>query len=167
MTVKNKKARFLSAILCLALALGLLAGCGSTEAKQPEMSEVVAAVEAVVPTDGMTELDANYLKNVFKLDESQYADCCVMTTNVGTTIDEFGIFKGKDSAQAAELKAAVEEYLQFRLDSWMPEYLPEEFPEAPGRTALEPGRLRHVRYPRRRRQDRRGRRLYRLLRGLI
>lgn len=129
MTVKTKKARFLSAILCLALALGLLAGCGSTEAKQPEMSEVVAAVEAAVPTDGMTELDANYLKNVFKLDESQYADCCVMTTNVGTTIDEFGIFKGKDSAQAAELKAAVEEYLQFRLDSWMPEYLPEEFPK--------------------------------------
>ncbi len=69
------------------------------------MSEVVAAVEAVVPTDGMIQLDANYLKNVFKLDESQYADCCVMTTNVGTTIDEFGIFQGTDSAQAAELKS--------------------------------------------------------------
>lgn len=118
-------------MLCLALALGLLAACGS-EAKQPEMSEVVAAVEGVVPTEGMTQLDANYLKNVFKLDESQYADCLVMTTNVGTTIDEFGIFKGADSAQAAELKTAVEEYLQFRLDSWMPEYLPEEFPKLQG-----------------------------------
>ena len=94
--------------------------------------EVVAAVEAVVPTDGMTELDANYLKNVFKLDESQYADCCVMATNVGTTIDEFGIFKGADATQAAALKTAVEEYLQFRLDSWMPEYLPEEFPKLQG-----------------------------------
>ena len=31
MTVKTKKARFLSAILCLALALGLLAGCGEAE----------------------------------------------------------------------------------------------------------------------------------------
>lgn len=115
-------------MLCAALALGLLAGCGS-EAAQPEMSDVVAAVEAVVPTDGMTQYDANYIKNVFKLEESDYADCCVMATNVGTTIDEFGIFKGADSAQAAELKTAVEEYLQFRLDSWMPEYLPEEFPK--------------------------------------
>lgn len=128
MTKRTKKVKILSALLCAALALGLLAGCGS-EAAQPEMSDVVAAVEAVVPTDGMTQYDANYIKNVLKLEESDYADCCVMATNVGTTIDEFGIFKGKDSAQAGELKTAVEEYLQFRLDSWMPEYLPEEFPK--------------------------------------
>ena len=94
--------------------------------------EVVAAVEAVVPTDGMTQYDANYIKNVFKLEEGDYADCCVMATNVGTTIDEFGIFKGADETQAAALKTAVEEYLQFRLDSWMPEYLPEEFPKLQG-----------------------------------
>lgn len=131
MTIRTKKVKYLSALLCLALALGLLAGCGS-ESAQPEMSDVVAAVEAVVPTDGMTQLDASYIKNVFKLEESDYADCLVMSTNVGTTIDEFGIFKGKDSAQAAELKTAVEEYLQFRLDSWMPEYLPEEFPKLQG-----------------------------------
>lgn len=128
MTKRTKKVKILSALLCASLALGLLAGCGS-EAAQPEMSDVVAAVEAVVPTDGMTQYDANYIKNVFKLEESDYADCCVMATNVGTTIDEFGIFKGKDSAQAGELKTAVEAYLQFRLDSWMPEYLPEEFPK--------------------------------------
>lgn len=129
--MRTKKVKYLSALLCLALALGILSGCGS-EAAQPEMSEVVTAVEAVVPTENMTELDANYLKNVFKLEEGDYADCLVMTTNVGTTIDEFGIFKGVDSTQAAELKTAVEEYLQFRLDSWMPEYLPEEFPKLQG-----------------------------------
>lgn len=129
--MRTRKVKYLSALLCLALALGILSGCGS-EAAQPEMSEVVSAVEAVVPTDNMTELDANYLKNVFKLEEGDYAECRVMTTNVGTTIDEFGIFKGADSAQAAELKTAVEEYLQFRLDSWMPEYLPEEFPKLQG-----------------------------------
>lgn len=130
--MRTGKIKFLSALLCLALALGLLSGCGSEAAVQPEMSEVVSAVEAVVPTDNMTELDANYLRNVFKLEEDDYADCLVMTTNVGTTIDEFGIFRGADSSQAAELKTAVEEYLQFRLDSWMPEYLPEEFPKLQG-----------------------------------
>ena len=108
MTKRTRNVKFLSALLCAALALGLLAGCGS-EAAQPEMSEVVAAVEAVVPTDGMTQYDANYIKNVFKLEEGDYADCCVMATNVGTTIDEFGIFKGADATQAAALKTAVEE----------------------------------------------------------
>lgn len=131
MTKRTRNVKFLSALLCAALALGLLAGCGS-EAAQPEMSDVVAAVEAVVPTDGMTQYDANYIKNVFKLEEGDYADCCVMAKNVGTTIDEFGIFKGADATQAAALKTAVEEYLQFRLDSWMPEYLPEEFPKLQG-----------------------------------
>ena len=129
MTIRTKKVRLVSALLCLALALGLLSACGSKETAQPELSEVVAALEAVVPTEGMVQLDANYLKNVFKLEESQYAACCVMSTNVGTSIDEFGIFQGADSSQAAELKSAVEAYLQFRLDSWMPEYLPEEFPK--------------------------------------
>ena len=81
MTKRTRNVKFLSALLCAALALGLLAGCGS-EAAQPEMSEVVAAVEAVVPTDGMTQYDANYIKNVFKLEEGDYADCCVMATNV-------------------------------------------------------------------------------------
>lgn len=122
-----RKAAFLTA-LALALCI-ILSACGSKAAAEPEMSEVVAAVEAVVPTDGMTELTGSYLENVFKLTEDKYADCYVMSTNVGTSIDEFGIFKGADEAQAAELKAAVEAYLQFRLDSWMPEYLPEEFPK--------------------------------------
>ena len=36
--------KLLALLLTLTLSLGLLAGCGSTEAKQPEMSEVVAAV---------------------------------------------------------------------------------------------------------------------------
>lgn len=125
-----RKAALLTA-LALALCL-LLSACGSKAAAEPEMSEVVAAVEAVVPTDGMTELTGSYIENVFKLTEDKYADCYVMSTNVGTTIDEFGIFKGADEAQAAELKSAVEAYLQFRLDSWMPEYLPEEFPKLQG-----------------------------------
>lgn len=122
-----KKAALLTA-LALALCI-ILSACGSEAAAEPEMSEVVAAVEAVVPTDGMVELTGSYLENVFKLTGEQYADCHVMSTNVGTSIDEFGIFKGADEAQTAELKAAVEAYLQFRLDSWMPEYLPEEFPK--------------------------------------
>ena len=152
-------------MLCAALALGLLAGCGS-EAAQPEMSEVVAAVEAVVPTDGMTQYDANYIKNVFKLEESDYADCCVMATNVGTTIDEFGIFKGADEHPgrgAQDRRGGVSPVPARLLDARVPA---RGVPEAPGRAALGRGRLCDVRHPLRRRQGRRRRGIHRLLRGL-
>lgn len=79
-----------------------------------------------------------------------------MSTNVGTSIDEFGIFQGADSSQAAELKSAVEAYLQFRLDSWMPEYLPEEFPKLQSAKLWTRGKLCDVRHSRGRHPGRRG-----------
>lgn len=48
---------------------------------------------------------------------------------MGTNIDELGLFKGADASQAERLKTAVTDYLQLRLNSWMPEYLPDEFPK--------------------------------------
>ncbi len=77
----------------------------------------------------MAQMDFGYIENMFKLSDGDYERCLVMATNVGTTIDEFGLFKGADSAQAEALHTAVKDYLQLRLDAWMPEYLPEEFPK--------------------------------------
>ncbi len=117
-------------LLVLALCLGTLSACGSDDgAVDPGFDTVAAAIEGAVSTDGMAQADANYIENMFKLTESDYEQCLVMITNVGTTIDEFGVFKGADSTQAEALHTAVQDYLQLRLDSWMPEYLPEEFPK--------------------------------------
>ncbi len=100
-----------------------------TQAADPGFDNVVSAIEGAVPTDGMAQMDSGYIENMFKLTAGDYEQCLVMSTNVGTTIDEFGLFKGADSAQAEALHTAVKDYLQLRLDAWMPEYLPDEFPK--------------------------------------
>ena len=122
--------KYTGIILALVMCLTLLAACVSeNEAVDPGFDTVVEDIEAVVSTDGMAKMDSEYIENMFKLTTDDYEQCLVMSTNVGTTIDEFGIFKGTDSAQAESLHAAVNDYLQLRLDAWMPEYLPEQFPK--------------------------------------
>lgn len=123
--MKKPVALILSAILCLSL----LSACGSEAPVDPGFDAVEAAVEAVVPTDGMAAQGSSYISNMFKLEEGDYEQCLVMVTNVGTSIDEFGLFKGSDATQAEALHTAVKDYLQFRLDAWMSEYLPDEFPK--------------------------------------
>ena len=82
-------------LLALAMCLSLLAACGGgNDAVDPGFDNVVAAVEGAVSTDGMAQMDANYIENMFKLTTDDYEQALVMATNVGTTIDEFGLFKG-------------------------------------------------------------------------
>lgn len=114
--------------LVCALALCLLAACGS-EAAEPEFGDVTAAIDSAVDTSSMTEADASYIQGMFGLREGDYEACRVLLTGVGTNIDEIGLFKGADTSQAEQLKTAVTDYLQLRLNSWMPEYLPDEFPK--------------------------------------
>jgi len=115
-------------ILATALIVTLLSACGSS-AKDPGLDTVVNAVDAAVGNSEMIQVDANYIANMLKLGTESYAECTVKLSNIGTTIDEFGIFKGSDEAQAKDIETALNEYLRFRLSVWMEEYLPEEFPK--------------------------------------
>lgn len=115
-------------IIPIILIVCLLAGCGA-EAVDPGMDTITDTVAAAVGSDGMVDIDEAYVSNMMKLDSSSYAEFVAKRVNVGTSIDEYGIFKGADSDQAAALKTAVQAYLQLRLDSWMSEYLPEELPK--------------------------------------
>ncbi|NCB51827.1 MAG: DUF4358 domain-containing protein [Clostridia bacterium] len=117
-------------LLAAVLALCLLAACGNKTEYEPVMSDVVAAVDAAIGNDGsMTAVDENYIKGSMKMDVADYEDYTVKINTMGVNIDEYGVFKGSDSAQAAEIETAVEDYLQMREDTWMPEYMPEEFPK--------------------------------------
>mgnify|MGYP001861266732 FL=1 len=128
----------LSILLLCAIALCLTAACGS-DAAEPAFDEVESAIDSAVDTSSMTEADSSYLQGMFGLEEGDYEACRVLITGVGTTIDEIGLFKGADAAQAEELKTAVTDYLQLRLNSWMPEYLPDEFPKLQNARLYEQG----------------------------
>ncbi len=112
------------------MCLAALAACGTDSgAADPGFEAVAEAVKAAAGTDGMAEQSEDYIANMFKLDSGSYADALVMIANMGTTIDEYGIFHGSDAAQTEALQTAVNDYLQLRLDAWRPEYMPEEFPK--------------------------------------
>jgi len=64
-----------------------------------------------------------------QMDVTDYADYIVNINAYGTSVDEFGIFKGSDKAQTTAIADAVKTYLQLRIDTWIPEYMPEEFPK--------------------------------------
>ena len=111
----------ISILLAAALALCLLAGCGKKAVSEPDMSALADLVDAAIGNEGaLVETDANYIN---------YAAYTVKINTIGIAIDEYGIFKGADEAQAKDIKTAVENYLQLREDTWMKEYRPEEFPK--------------------------------------
>ncbi len=94
------------------------------------MEAVVSALDAALGKgDSLVAVDANYIKGYMKIDVADYEGYAVKINAYGANIDEYGVFKAKDSSQAKEVKSAVEGYLQLRVDSWMDQYMPEEKPK--------------------------------------
>lgn len=125
--MKNKR-RFGAAVLALTMLM-LLCACGSG-AKDVPIEDVTAAVdEALGKGDSLVAVDENYIKGYMKMDVADYEGFTVKINAYGANIDEYGVFRAKDSSQAKEVESALKSYLQLRLDSWMDEYMPEEKPK--------------------------------------
>ena len=91
------------------------------------MSASVAAV--LSEKDALVSAPETYISGSMKMDVSNYDGYDVKINSQGVNIDEYGIFKAKDNTQVAALEQAVNDYLQFRKDIWMDEYMPEEYPK--------------------------------------
>ncbi len=121
-------------IICILLALAALLGLGACGKKSAWRSDVpLSALADVVEQhlDGgsLAAMQESYLKGAMKLDPAIFADWLVKINAYGANIDEYGIFKAPDEAGVAAVKQAAESYLQFRRDTWMEEYMPEEKPK--------------------------------------
>lgn len=116
-------------ILAVVIMISLFSACGGSGAKDPGFETVANGISAASGLSGLIEVDANYIANMLKLGEGDYAECKVMLSNTGTSIDEYGVFRGSDEEQAKAIETALNDYLQFRLSVWMEEYLPEELPK--------------------------------------
>lgn len=117
-------------ILSVVLIIGLFCACGASDSvEDPGFDSVYGAVSAAVGNSEMISANENYIANIFGLGADDYEDCAVMLSNIGTSIDEYGVFKGADADQTKALEKAAKDYLKFRLDAWMEEYLPEEYPK--------------------------------------
>ena len=123
----------IAASALLLAALLALAACGGSD-KEEYKSDVATAdiagqVSASLESDSLIAMDDSYLTNAMQLDPAMFADYTVMVNSKGVNIDEFGIFKAPDADSIADVEEAVKGYLQLRIDTWMPEYMPEEYPK--------------------------------------
>ncbi len=126
--------KYIALILILASLFSLCA-CGKDSGTKAEyktdvaVSDLAEQVTAVNDSWTFVAMDENYIAGAMKLDVSGYADYVVNINGFGTNVDEYGIFKAKDEASVDAVKADAENYLKFRLDTWMEEYMPEEKPK--------------------------------------
>ena len=126
--------RFIALALILATLFTLCACSKGSETKVEYKTDVAVSdlseqVSSVNDGWNFIAMDENYISGTMKIDVSEYADYVVNINAFGTNVDEYGIFKAKDEASVADVKADAENYLKFRLDTWMEEYMPEEKPK--------------------------------------
>lgn len=116
--------------LCLALALAAFAGCGGSASVRDDVAaaDIALAVDGAISADSMTNAPETYA-STWKLDVSDCSEYVIELNSKGVNIDEYGVFKAKDSGSVSAVKTALEDYLQNRKDAWMSEYMPEEYPK--------------------------------------
>lgn len=124
------KRKYAGLLLALAIILPLLAACGENGKTEVDFDEMVSAVDkALGNEDSMIPISESYIKGSMKMEASDYEEHAVKVNAYGVNIDEYGIFKAADQDQAKLLEESIKEYLKFRDDSWMTEYMPEEYPK--------------------------------------
>ena len=124
--------KIMAIVLVAAVALALYA-CGNTsKVRNDVFVETLAkeVIEALGKDDeSFKAMDKDYIQGYMGLDVNNYDGYAVYKNAIGANIDEFGIFKAKNSDQAKEIKSAVEDYLDMMLAGWMDEYMPLEKPK--------------------------------------
>ena len=126
----KKLNRFLSLLLIFSLLTIALASCGDGREKDVAAADLADAVGKAIGKTDMADPGESYVKGYMKHTAEELGDYAIRKTVVGTSIDEYGVFKaGKLST--AELKSMIEGYLKMLQDAWM-NYQPEEKPKLDG-----------------------------------
>ena len=127
--MKNIK-KIISLLLAAMALAALLAGCGGSKVKDVPVSELADKVAAALGKTDMEAIPDNYVKGYLRHDPEELGDYAILKNVMGTSIDEFGVFKA-GTMTADALKQMIEDYLKVLQDSWM-NYQPEEKPKLDG-----------------------------------
>jgi hypothetical protein len=126
-TVKRLLLLVMSALFALSAA-----SCGSSEPSYKDdvpASDIAAQIMAVKDGWNFAEMTDSYIAGAMQFDLEGCAEYNVEINALGTSADEFGVFKASDASTVSEIEKRVDEYFKFRLDNWMDEYMPEEKPK--------------------------------------
>lgn len=124
--------RFISLCALIMALILLFASCAKTvkyrdDVNTPELADSIK--QKIDGGEKLTDISASFIQSSMDIDVAEYADYSVYITVVGTSINEFGIFKAKETAQVEKLEEKLRDYLNLRNEAWMPEYLPNEYPK--------------------------------------
>lgn len=126
-----KNTKFIALFLCLIMTVAALTACGGGEVRNDvAVSELSAKINSELESGAdLVDAPESYISSSMGFDLSSVSEYVVKINSRGVNIDEYGIFKAEDDSQLQQLQTAVSNYLQFRVDTWMVEYMPEEFPK--------------------------------------
>ena len=126
-----KNTKFIALFLCLIMTAAALTACGGGEVRNDvAVSELSAKINSELESGAdLVDAPESYISSSMGFDLSSVSEYVVKINSRGVNIDEYGIFKAADDSQLQQLQTAVSNYLQFRVDTWMVEYMPEEFPK--------------------------------------
>jgi hypothetical protein len=127
--MKNCKKIISLLLICAALA-ALLAGCGGSKVKDVPVTELADKIAAALGKTDMADPGANYVKGYMKHSPEEIGEYLILKNVMGTSIDEFGVFKA-GTMDAAAIKEMIDGYIKILQDSWM-NYQPEEEPKLKG-----------------------------------
>ena len=126
-----KNTKIIALFLCLIMTAAALTACGGGEVRNDvAVSELSAKINSELESGAdLVDAPESYISSSMGFDLSSVSEYVVKINSRGENIDEYGIFKAADDSQLQQLQTAVSNYLQFRVDTWMVEYMPEEFPK--------------------------------------
>lgn len=127
-----KRKKIIAIILVLVMVVALCACTGSSKVRDDVSIDTLSSeilLSLGKDDESFKAMDKDYMHGYMMLDVDNYDGFVVYKNALGANIDELGIFKAKDSAQAKEIKTAVEKYLDRMRDGWMDEYMPLEKPK--------------------------------------
>ena len=127
--MKNLK-KLLAMLLIGAALFTLLVSCGDGRQKDVPAADLAEAICRELGKTDMVDPGESYVKGYMKHSSEELGDYTIRKTVVGTSIDEFGVFRA-GKMTSAELKSMIEGYLKLLQDAWM-NYQPEEKPKLDG-----------------------------------
>lgn len=127
--MKNRIIALILALISI-FTVAALTSCGASGYRDDvKVSEIRDVIDAHFEEKAFATMANDYIVNMMDIPLSDLADKAVRVRASGANIDEYGIFKASSEADVAALETKVKEYIIFRLETWMPEYMPEEYPK--------------------------------------
>lgn len=124
-----KRFRKAAAFLLLAAMFVLAAGCGKKDTETAiDIDGLSKALsEKLMGDDILTEIDADYMAELYAIESANVAKFHVLLSS-GATANEIAVFECVDKTAAEAVKTGVEARIQDQIDSYAT-YIPEEVPK--------------------------------------